>query len=113
MPTSRLETAIGDYVQQCPVGKRVYAREIRAGSRVFDVLDDETAWKETDEDLSPHLYEILTGPCNTYLDIEWKMPAQQKEEEEVTVNRIAKLVQDALCADYGDQECTTHMVTAT
>ena len=40
MPTSRLETAIGRYVEDPGGGKRVYAREAAGGARVFDVLAD-------------------------------------------------------------------------
>ena len=112
MPTSRLEAAIASYVQQCPAQKRVYARETPGGGRVFDVIDDEAAWKETDTACCPHLYEILTGPCNTYLDVEWKVDAQDLEKEQFTVNRIADMVKEALCADYGEQECQVDMVTA-
>lgn len=112
MPTSRLENAIGKYIQDPRGGKRVYAREGVTGGRVFDVLDDEHAWKETDLASSPHLYEILTGPCNTYLDIEWKASTHDSEGESAVVNGIAQRVIEALREDYGEQDCDVKMVTA-
>lgn len=112
MPTSRLENAIGAYVQNPRGGERVYAREVGHGKRVFDVLRDERAWMETNHNESPHLYEILTGPCNTYLDIEWKTNDIDADAEKAKVCSISKQVVQALRSDYGVTHADVQMVTA-
>ena len=50
---------------------RVFARETPSGARQFDIMALDDAWHETINSNPSHLYEVLAGPCEVYLDIEW------------------------------------------
>ena len=50
-------------------------------------VDD--AWKETNTMRPSHLYEVLAGPCEVYLDVEWK--CTDKPENEISV--VQKIVE--------------------
>ena len=56
------------------------------GKRTYKVMTPDTAWGATCATTPAHLYEVLAGPCNLYLDIEWKSdtaPGHQVELERV------------------------------
>ena len=112
MPTSRLDEAVNQYMDSQKRGERVYARETQHGSRFFQVLQDEMAWDETKSRSSPHLYEILTGTCNTYFDIEWKTAENDKSAEQQKIRRIADCVVDALEKDCNIEANSVQFVTA-
>jgi len=48
-------------------------------------MTPEDAWQETCHKTPAHLYEVLTGPCHFYLDIEWKCKVQPCASDEHSV----------------------------
>ena len=68
---------------------RLFARERVGGGRTYVIMTPEEAWAETCSKAPAHLYEVLTGPCHFYLDIEWTCAEQPADAvEHTTVNNI-------------------------
>lgn len=81
--------------------QRVYALEKPGSqSRVFHIMSPEAAWNMTKSNASSaHYYEVLSGPCNLYLDIEW-IEESAPGDEVAKVNGIVKHVLAALHNTY-------------
>lgn len=94
--------------------QRVYAIEQAASkSRRFCLMSPEQAWQTTKNNIdSSHIYEVLSGPCNLYLDIEWiakSAPQNERQHVECIVNHIRQCVIDT----YGeDHDMAVSLVTA-
>ena len=93
---------------------RVYATETSPGVRKYAVMTPAAAWQQTACRASPaHLYEVLSEPCNLYLDIEWLVPDQPSaDSEQSRVQHAVALVCDALRARYQETEPTVTCVSA-
>lgn len=79
---------------------RVFAREVANGTRAFDIMSLDDAWRETVASNPSHLYEVLSGPCEVYLDIEWKCDTKPDNELSV-VNQVVSCTKDKLSSLYG------------
>jgi len=69
---------------------RVYAVETRAGARKYTVMSPQDAWERTKRSAPAHLYEVLCGPCNLYLDIEWYCDSAPTDERDVVDDVVKK-----------------------
>lgn len=82
--------------------KKVYALENGTSkSRMFRIMSPEQAWQLTHSGLltlgRAHIYEVLSGPCNLYLDIEWyeaDAPTNERERVEAIVGHVLKCIAD-------------------
>lgn len=92
-------------------GKKVFAREYRSGARTYTIMTPGDAWTETKGTKSPHLYEVLSGPCNMYLDIEWKCKARPHDEK-VRVDSIIAQTVASIRHEYKSGDVTVDRVTA-
>ena len=92
MVTSSLSAALEELESGSDPRKRVFARE-RGKWREFDILLPSKAWDETCRGKSSHLYEILSGPCNMYLDVEWKCDDAPPDEHKRVLAIIAEVTQ--------------------
>ena len=92
---------------------RVYAMETRAGVRKYTVMTPEDAWNQTCAKAPAHLYEVLSGPCNLYLDIEWKCPsAPNSDDEHEQVRNAVGRVCKQLQVLYGEDDPLVTLVSA-
>lgn len=90
---------------------RVYAIEGASQAREFRIMSAESAWQETMRARTAHLYEVLTGPCNLYLDIEWyekSAPASEKKRVQDVVHHVTQCIH----ATYGEQNPVVTMASA-
>jgi len=105
----------------------VYALETCTGIRKYVVMTPDTAWKRTCGQAPAHLYEVLSGPCNVYLDIEWvcdKAPGASIEQARVrdAVQHVCSCLQQiygetcplvtsvSASGNYGDgYKCSWHV----
>ena len=93
------------------VKKRLYAIENDKCKRKYVIRDPEEVWREIDQQEVSHYYEVLTEPCNLYLDIEWVTQNSCSEHtQKERVNRIVEQVQLRLQEQYGQQ--TVHVTMA-
>jgi hypothetical protein len=79
--------------------ERVYAFEKPSRkSRTFHIMTAEQAWKMTCANRgSSHIYEVLSGPCDLYLDIEWMVqspPPGERSRVEVIVEHVLSCLRD-------------------
>lgn len=76
---------------------RVYAFENGISkSRQFHIMTPEQAWGLTCKSKHAHIYEVLSGPCNLYLDIEWYVsnpPPDEKDRVQQIVAHVQNVVQ--------------------
>lgn len=109
-----LATAIRRLDEQGKMGEKVYALEKPNRSRAFRIMTTEAAWARTsDSPKSSHFYEVLTGPCNLYLDIEWytaDKPAADAEAK--VVNGIETHVRQALSSTYNETQVSVARASA-
>ena len=93
---------------------RVYATESRPGVRKYTVMTPAAAWQKTSCSKQPtHLYEVLSGPCNLYLDIEWlSEDPLSADSERARVQPVIDAVCEALRARYHEISPTVTMVSA-
>lgn len=110
MVTSSLNEALEKLESDFDPGKRVFARE-RGKTREFDILSPSSAWNETQSKNSSHLYEVLSGPCNMYLDVEWKRDEPPAGEHARVLEIIAEVTQK-LKDSYGVTNPHIFTVTA-
>ena len=109
-----LATALQRLDQTNDPSQRVYAIEQAASkSRRFCLMSPEQAWQRTLENIqSSHIYEVLSGPCNLYLDIEW-LAKDAPESERAHVESIVEHIRRCVEETYGpDKSMTTSLVTA-
>jgi len=90
---------------------RVYAIETRTGVRKYTVMSPETAWQRTESAKSAHLYEVLSGPCNLYLDIEWKCDSAPADEHTI-VEDVVRSTCASLSRRYKVESPTVTSVSA-
>ena len=93
--------------------ERVYAVETRPGARTYTVMSPNTAWEHTNNAKTAHLYEVLSGPCNMYLDIEWKCDtAPRAADEQDVVQNVIKHTCAALLRVYNESSTVVTSVSA-
>ena len=90
---------------------RVYAIEGASQAREFRIMSAEAAWQETKRARTAHLYEVLTGPCNLYLDIEWYEDAAPPTEKS-RVRDVVRHVTECIRTTYGEQSPAVTMASA-
>jgi len=92
---------------------RVYAVETSPGVRRYTIMTPTAAWDQTRGPNDSHLYEVLSGPCNLYLDIEWtcesKPPAGSEESK---VMAAVLHVRSTLNGRYGEADPVVTSVSA-
>lgn len=92
---------------------RVYAVETRAGTRNYTVMSPQAAWEHTESAAPAHLYEVLSGPCNMYLDIEWKCDtAPRGTDEQDVVQGVIQRTCAALKRVYNESSPVVTSVSA-
>lgn len=74
-------------------------------------MSPEAAWQETKRSQTAHLYEVLTGPCNLYLDIEWYEHAAPLSEQ-ARVQQVVTHVTECIRHTYGEQYPIVTMASA-
>lgn len=90
---------------------RVYAIETQAGVRKYTVMCPGAAWKRTESAKPAHLYEVLSGPCNLYLDIEWKCDSAPADEHAI-VEDVVRRTCTALARRYSVESPTVTSASA-
>ena len=90
---------------------RVYAVEGPGNTRQFKVMSAEDVWNATSSAPAAHFYEVLTGPCNMYLDVEWYSDSVP-EDERAQVVQIIDHVQKSICETYEQQVIQSTIVSA-
>ena len=90
---------------------KVYAVEKPNRSREFHIMTPEAVWERTRSSERSHMYEVLTGPCNLYLDIEWYAAAAPADEKD-KVRAIVKHVVNALNTIYKEPIVTVTTASA-
>lgn len=106
-----LATAIRRLDEHGSSDDRVYAIEGASQARKFRIMSAEAAWQETKSARTAHLYEVLTGPCNLYLDIEWyedTAPPSEKSRVDAVIQHVTKCIR----ATYGEQSPVVTMASA-
>lgn len=95
-------------------GEKVYALERKNRSRSFKIMTTDAAWTQTSHSpLSSHVYEVLTGPCNLYLDIEWYSRTKPAAGEEcILVDGIEAHVRNALFSTYRESDVAVARASA-
>lgn len=92
---------------------RVYAVEGAGNRRVFRIMSASQVWQATSEaNGSAHFYEVLTGPCDLYLDIEWFEESGAPIGERARVQTIVDHVLQCLRMTYGEQETRVTLASA-
>lgn len=85
--------------------KRVYAIETANRVRKYTIQTPEDTWKDIAKSPVSHYYEVLSGPCNLYLDIEWVTPDECKLEDQTSrVQDIISHVCSQLHSLYGEND---------
>lgn len=95
-------------------GDHLYAVEARSGARSYTIMSPDQAWRTTADSAGPvHLYEVLTGACNMYLDVEWKLPCElEADAQRGRIDAIATHVCNRLLAVYGKQALSVSVASA-
>jgi len=94
-------------------GSRLYAIERCSGARSYVIMSQDRAWDATCDGGPAHLYEVLSGPCNMYLDVEWVVAAAPDPLlERKCIDNIVLHVCSALRSSYGETNATVSMVSA-
>lgn len=114
MAISRLNVALEKLINAGKDGNRVFARERSSGgaqAREYLIMTPEDAWRETIRQKHSHLYEVLSSPCNMYLDIEWKCKSPPRDEKN-TLKQIVMLAVEKLKEVYGIDDISVHTASA-
>lgn len=80
----------------CSPDDRLYAIEHCKGSRSYLIMSPSKAWIKTSEKGPKHLYEVLSGPCDMYLDVEWVAMEQVALAEQ---KKRVKQIVDHVCGE--------------
>ena len=89
----------------CDPDKRVYAIETANRRRKYTIQTPEETWRDISCQPVSHYYEVLSGPCNLYLDIEWMSTNKCHESEEHDkVQHIVQHVCNQLKSTYGEEQ---------
>jgi len=94
------------------VDEKLYAIETPNKGRRYVLMSPEQAWDAISHTPVSHYYEVLTGPCDLYLDIEWKTDGANLDRELARVKEIIQHVGTALADAYGEQAPVTTMASA-
>ena len=78
-----LDDVLSKFQTSQKLDSRVFAREKPNGTREFVIMTIDDAWQETASMKPSHLYEVLAGPCEVYLDVEWKCLKKPENERSV------------------------------
>lgn len=105
-----LDDVLSRFASMKRMDHRVFAREKPNGVREFDIMTLDEAWAETVGGSPSHLYEVLAGPCEVYLDIEWKCDNKPESEESIVMDVVAS-AKSKLMQLY-DVEVASSMATA-
>lgn len=91
----------------------LYAIEHCTGTRSYVIMSPSCAWGKTTDPGPTHLYEVLSGPCNMYLDVEWVTPTMIPSlDQRVRVDQITAHVCRELHKSYGKQESAVTVVSS-
>lgn len=91
----------------------LYAIEQCSGARSYVIMSPACAWEKTAAQGPQHLYEVLSGPCNMYLDVEWVLHAALAVEKQQTrIRQITEHVCAKLQHVYGETCPTVTVVSA-
>lgn len=102
----RLDTCSG-------ADKRVYAVEQGKKQRNYMVVSPGEVWDRIEQSKVSHFYEVLSEPCNLYLDIEWHEKQKASSDAELArVNAIVSHVCEQLQLCYDEKSPTVTLVTA-
>ena len=114
MAISRLNDALERLMATGKPGDKVFARERGTGAacrREYVIMTAERAWQETIHNNQPHLYEVLSTPCNMYLDIEWKCKKPPVDEKN-KLNDIILYTKEKLKEVYNIEDINVHTASA-
>lgn len=93
--------------------EQVYALEKRDRSRTYMIMTPKQVWKRIENSTTSHIYEVLTGACDLYLDIEWYEAAELAvPEEKKRVAAVVAHVISALQARYHETSVKVTMASA-
>ena len=93
--------------------KRLYAIENAKCKRKYVLKAPEDVWQQITQQEVSHYYEVLTEPCNLYLDIEWltEHPCRV-DEQNARVRCIVNHVKTRLQELYGSQNVNVTTASA-
>jgi len=103
------DAALEKHRKTAKPGHLLFARESVGGRRTYSSMLPHKAWEQTTASKRAHLYEVLTGPCSFYLDIEWFHDTKPSDEK-ARVCGIADQVKSVLARAY---ECEPTYTTVT
>lgn len=93
--------------------KRVYAIEFSKHQRKYVITSPDEVWDSIAKSKRSHFYEVLSEPCNLYLDIEWYSQAPLSPDNE---SQRVKTVVDHVCSQlhslYDEQNPIVSKVSA-
>lgn len=93
--------------------QRLYAIENAKCKRKYVLQAPEDVWQQIIQQKVSHYYEVLTEPCNLYLDIEWLTDHPCGADEQSTrVNSIVNHVKTRLQQLYGSQNVSVTAASA-
>ena len=75
------DAALENHRKTAKPGHLLFARESVGGRRTYSSMLPHKAWEQTTASKRAHLYEVLTGPCSFYLDIEWFHDTKPSDEK--------------------------------
>ncbi len=95
------------------LGGILFAIETGHGARRYEVMTAEHAWELITAHNTSHVYEVICGPCNLYLDIEWlEQERPPAEEEERRVQKVVEVTKAKLLDVFGISSCRVSKATA-
>ena len=97
-----LDAALERHQRSAAPGHLLFAREATGGKRSYISMPPAEAWNQTSSAERAHLYEVLSGPCSFYLDVEW-ISSQKPNNEEQRVEKIAIEAQQLLSKHVGHE----------
>ena len=94
-------------------GALLFAIETGPGVRRYRVMTADCAWKLISAQSASHVYEVICGPCNLYLDIEWlEQKCPPAGEEERRVQEVVNVTKVKLADVLGIAGCRVTTATA-
>ena len=106
-----LDAALQRHPSTAAPGHLLFARETAGGKRTYVSMSPAEAWKQTHRSKRTHLYEVLTGPCSFYLDIEW-IEKEQPADERKRVTDIANTARKVLYTHTGRKPTVTSVTAS-
>lgn len=94
-------------------GVLLFAIETGPGVRRYKVMTAEHAWELITARNASHVYEVICGSCNLYLDIEWlEQECPPAGEEEQRVQEVVEVTKVKLADVLGIAGCRVTTATA-